>query len=120
MNEMMKIQNSTHLSRTHSGVLIDKGTPFDWDFDINIWFVQLLVGDLHIGNAFVRCDMQFSMALKTIHMMDISLFLLAHSGTLVHVVCSPSRLTTEVSAIISPFFSPFPLYSDSLRSLQSL
>ena len=76
-------------------VLVDKGTPFDRDFDINIWFVRLLVGDLHIGNAFVRCDVQFSMALKTVHTMDGSLFLLAHSGTLVHVVRGPSGLTTE-------------------------
>jgi hypothetical protein len=56
-------------------------------------FERLLVGDLHIGNAFVKCDVKFPTAFKTIHTANSAL-LLVYDG--VPVARSSSGLTTLI------------------------
>jgi len=88
---------STYLSWAHSVVLLNEGAPFVREFNIDVRFVQLLVGDLHIGNAFVRSDVQSATAFKTVHTANSSLLLLVYGGALVHVVHGSPGLTTEIA-----------------------
>ena len=55
-------------------VLLNEGAPFIWEFDIDILFVRLLVSDLDISRAFVRCDTQLPMAFKAVHTANSSFF----------------------------------------------
>ena len=75
-------------------VLLNEGAPFIWEFDIDILFVRLLVSDLDISRAFVRCDTQLPMAFKAVHTANGSFFLLSYGRTLVPVVHGSAGLTT--------------------------
>ena len=77
-------------------VLLNEGVPSFREIDTDVGFVQALVGDLHIGEAFTRGDVQFSVAFKAFHTANISLHLLAYSGNLLPVIRRVPNLTTLI------------------------
>jgi len=73
------LTSSTHLSWTHSVVLLNEGASFGRDGDTDIQFVRLLVCDCHISNTFVRGAVQLLMEFKAFHTANSPLILLAYS-----------------------------------------
>ena len=67
-------------------ISLDECTPFLWDIDTDIWFVGLLVGDSHSGNAIVNSDMQSTMTVEALHTASNPLVLLICDRLLVPVI----------------------------------